>query len=329
MSGSVPTSRPGPRIVFLGTPEPAVRVLEAVLAAGFPVSLVVTRPDRPRGRGLDTSASPVKCAALSAGLPVFEPEDVNSDASVERVRAEAPDLLLIVAYGRILKKGLRAVPRLLPLNVHFSLLPEYRGAAPVARAIADGKTITGVTLQRIVRKLDAGPVLAAEEVPIGPDETAAELADRLAAVGAELTVRTLDRLGRGETGETPQDESRATLAPMLSKEEGEVDWSRSAHALHCHVRAMDPWPGARSVYRSAARGDAVEVLLLRSRPGPPGDRAGPPPGTVLRADAEGLLVQTGDGGLLVTELKPAGKRALTAREFVNGYRAASGDILSR
>jgi methionyl-tRNA formyltransferase len=299
------------------------------MVAGFPVSLVVTRPDRPRGRGLDTTAAPVKRAAEAAGLPVFEPEDVNSEESLDRLRAEAPDLLLIVAYGRILKKAVRAVPRLLPLNVHFSLLPEYRGAAPVARAIADGKTVTGVTLQRIIRKLDAGPMLAAQEVPIGPDESAAELSVRLAEVGADLTVRTLERIAGGEAAETPQDEARATLAPMLVKEEGEVDWSRSAHALHCHVRAMDPWPVARSVYRSAARGDAVEVSLLRSRPRPAEDGGGAAPGTVLRADADGLLVRTGDGCLLLTELKPAGKRALTAREFVNGYRAAPGDILAR
>jgi methionyl-tRNA formyltransferase len=316
------------KIVFLGTPEPAARTLREVVAAGFPVSLAVTRPDRPKGRGRETAASPLKEAALAAGIPLFTPMDVNAPESVEAIRAAAPDLLLIVAYGSILKKAVRQVPRLLPMNVHFSLLPEFRGAAPVSRAIAEGRTRTGITIQRIVAKLDAGPVIATEAVDIGEDETAGELSGRLAEVGAALTVRTLFSIARGEWTETPQDDSRATLAPMLAKEDGIVDWTRDARALHCHVRAMDPWPGARTTFRSRGRGDAVDVTLLKSRVGPEDD-SGLPPGTVTAAGAAGLVVQTGRGRLAVMELKPSGKRALTALEFVNGYRAGPGDTLSR
>ncbi len=314
----------GLSLVFLGTPDPAVKVLHAALAAGFSVPLAVTQPDRPRGRGRGLAPSPVKAAALAAGIPVHEPADVNAPESVERIRAAGADVLLIVAYGSILRKAVRQACRLLPLNVHFSLLPAYRGAAPVTWAIADGAAVTGVTIQRIVARLDAGPVLAAAEVPIGPEETAGELMDRLADVGADLAVRTLLAVVRGEARETPQDETRATLARMLTKEDGLVDWRLDAASLCRRVRAMTPWPGARTAFRSRARPEAVPATLLRCRPEP--DAAGDgPPGTVLAVEAGGLRVQAGSGHVLVLSLKPAGKQALSPKEFANGYRAAPGD----
>jgi len=236
--------RPGLRILFLGTPDAAVPTLRELRREGFPVPLVVTRPDRPKGRGKTLAASPVKEAALAEGLEVYEPEDVNEEESVARLAACEPDVLLIVAYGRILKKAVLAVPSRIPLNLHFSLLPEYRGAAPVAAAIADGRTVTGVTIQRVVRKLDAGPVLDREEVAIRPGETAGELEGRLAEVGARLTVRALRAVEAGTAVETEQDHDRATVAPMLAKADGRMDFSRPAAELSRHVRAMDPWPGA-------------------------------------------------------------------------------------
>ena len=225
------------RVAFMGTPEAAVPTLRAVAAAGHEVPLVITRPDRPRGRGKGLAPSPVKEAALALGLPVREPEDVNSEENVAELVAAEADLLLVVAYGRILKKRVIETPRLFPLNLHFSLLPEYRGAAPVERAIAEGRARTGVSLQRLVRKLDAGPVFASEEVAILPDETAGALERRLATIGAGLVVRSLPAIGRGEIAPVPQDESRVSYAPMLAKEDGRMDFARGAADLACHVRA--------------------------------------------------------------------------------------------
>lgn len=313
------------RIVFLGTPEAAVPTLRAVVAAGHPVPLVVTRPDRPKGRGKELAACPVKSAAADLGLEIFQPEDVNAPESVERIAAAAPDVMLIVAYGRILKRRVFEAPRLLPTNLHFSLLPEYRGAAPVEKAIADGRIRTGVTLQRLVKKLDAGPVLARREVAIAPEETAGELEARLARIGAGLVVETLPAIARGEIDETPQDEGLVSFAPMLEKKDGRVDWTRDAAALACHVRAMDPWPGAQAVF-SGGGGRERPVILMRARTGAadaaPTDAS---PGEVVAVADDAIVVATGDGVLAVTELKPAGKRALTAREFENGYHVSRGD----
>lgn len=313
------------RIVFLGTPEAAVPTLRAVAHAGHAVPLVVTRPDRPKGRGKELSACPVKAAALDLGLDVFQPEDVNAPESVERIAAAAADVMLIVAYGRILKRRVFETPLLLPTNLHFSLLPEYRGAAPVEKAIADGRTRTGVTLQRLVKKLDAGPVLARREVDISPDETAGELEARLARIGAGLVVETLPGIARGEVEEVPQDESRVSFAPMLEKKDGRVDWTRAAAALACHVRAMDPWPGAQAVFAGGG-GRERPVILLRARAvAADADADGREPGEVAAVGDDAIRVATGEGVLAVTELKPAGKRALTAREFANGYHVAPGD----
>ena len=312
------------RIVFLGTPDASVATLQAVLDAGHTVPLAITRPDRRRGRGGVKGPSPVKRAALDRDVPILQPENVNEEEAVARILEAAPDVLLIVAFGQILRKPVLEASRLLPLNLHFSLLPEYRGAAPVARALADGRTVTGVTLQRVVRQRDAGPVLDAREVPIGPEETAPELMDRLSGIGAKLTVATLDRIAGGDLSETPQDHERATLAPMIKKEEGRVDWAWSAARIHDHVRAFDPWPGSATTLFASARGKPMQVSLVTVRRGPEegGDR---PPGEVLEATRDHLLVQTGAGLLAVLAAKPAGRKALSAAELKNGYRVAAGD----
>jgi methionyl-tRNA formyltransferase len=312
------------RIAFMGTPEAAVPTLRAVAGAGHRVVLVITRPDRPRGRGKELTSCPVKLAALELGLPVAEPEDVNAPESVDRLAESKPDVLLVVAYGRILKKRVFTTPRLLPMNLHFSMLPEYRGAAPVERAIAEGRTRTGVTLQRLAAKLDAGPVLAGEEVEIGPDETTAELEARLAVIGAGLVVRTLPALARGEVEEVPQDPTRVSYAPMLAKSDGRVDFTRDAEALRCHVRAMNPWPGAQATFAPARGGRPRPVILLRARAAPAPD-PDTDPGEVISITDQALVVATGRGRLEIRELKPAGKRAMSAREFANGYHTRPGD----
>jgi len=313
------------RVAFLGTPEAAVPTLRAIHQAGYEVPLVITNPDRRKGRGGKTAPSPVKVAALELGLTVFQPENLNLPENVERLRDARIDLLLIVAYGKILKNSVLDVPRLLPLNLHFSLLPEYRGAAPVSRAIAEGRTETGVTLQRVVKRLDAGPVLAAERVSIGPEEKCGELMSRLAGIGARFTVTMLSEIAAGRITETPQDDAAATLAPMLKKSDGRIDWSRPAAELHDHVRAMDPWPGATTTFCSEKSGKEIPLSVLDCRT-VAGESAAQP-GEVVPGDAEGIVVQTGSGQLSLTLVKPAGKRAQTPREFINGYRAAAGDRL--
>lgn len=314
------------RVAFLGTPEAAVPTLRAIHAAGHEIPLVITNPDRRKGRGGKATPSPVKAAALELGLTVFQPENLNLPENVERLRDARIDLLLIVAYGKILKNAVLDVPRLLPVNLHFSLLPEYRGATPVSRAIAEGRTETGVSLQRVVRRLDAGPVLAVERVPIDPEEKCGELMGRLADIGARLTVATLEEIAAGRITETPQDDAAATLAPMLKKSDGRIDWTRSAAQLHDHVRAMDPWPGATTRFCRAGSGKEIPLTVLDCRVAD-GDSAAAP-GEIVSCDAEGILVQTGSGWLSLTLVKPAGKRAQTPREFINGYRAAAGDRLS-
>jgi len=321
-------------IAFLGTPTAAVPTLERIVAAGFHVPLVITRPDRRRGRGGKTSPSPVKAAAQALGLEVFQPENVNEPECLARVADAGTDVLLIVAFGQILRKPLLAAPRIMPVNLHFSLLPAYRGAAPVAKAIADGCTETGVTLQRVVRKLDAGPILAAARASIREDETTGDLETRLAGIGAELTAATLASLAQGSIDEQPQDEGLATYARMLSKGDGLIDWGRPARELACHVRAMNPWPGAQTRFTGEARGKTVRVTLLRARPDPgePSERSpvdlelpAAAPGEVVEIAREAVIVETGEGRLAVTELKPEGKRMLEAREFANGYHVAPGD----
>jgi methionyl-tRNA formyltransferase len=308
----------------MGTPEAAVPTLRAIHAAGAAVPLVITRPDRPRGRGKALAACPVKLAAEELGLPLFQPENVNSLDSVDRLRAAEADVLLIVAYGRILKQSVLDVPRRLPLNLHFSLLPEFRGAAPVAAAIAAGKTETGVTIQRVVKKLDAGPVLLAERVAIEPGETRDALEARLARVGADLAVRALGAIENGEARETLQDESEATFAPMLSKRDGIMDFTRPADAVANHVRAMHPWPGAQAVFSGGKRAKEIPVTVTRARPGESDDPFRGP-GEVVAVTADAILLVTGRGSLSVLALKPSGKREMTAAEFANGYHVEPGD----
>ena len=312
------------RVLFMGTPDAAVPTLRAIHAAGVPIPLVVTRPDRPRGRGKALAASPVKIAAEGLGLAIFQPDNVNSLDSVDRLRSTEADVLLIVAYGRILKQAVLDVPRLLPLNLHFSLLPEYRGAAPVSKAIAEGRTRTGVTIQRVVRKLDAGPVLRQRETEIAPGETTDALEARLAVLGAELTIDALDIIGRGDAVETPQDESKATFAPMLAKADGAMDFRRSAEEAANHVRAMYSWPGAQAIFVSAKRPKKLPVTLTAARPGET-DSPFRGPGEVIEVTADSISVQTGRGSLSVLRLKPAGKREQTAAEFANGYHVVPGD----
>jgi methionyl-tRNA formyltransferase len=299
------------RVVFFGTPAFAVPTLEALLASRHAVVGVVTQPDRPRGRGHKTSDAPVKSAALAACLPVLQPSRLNDDAFLAALASLPSDIGIVAAYGRILTDAVLAVPPLGLLNVHASLLPRHRGAAPVHRAVMAGESETGVTIMRVVRELDAGPMLACVRRPIGPEETSEDVERDLALVGARLLVQTLDRLADGPVEETPQDAAAATYAPRLTREDGLVDWTRAAGAIHDQIRGLYPWPHAFSSL------GGTRIILLESRAA--GDEPHASPGTVLDARGGRLTVATGAGTLEILRLQPEGRRAMAPREFLAGH----------
>jgi methionyl-tRNA formyltransferase len=310
------------RAVFMGTPEFAVPSLRAVAEAAE-LALVVTQPDRPAGRGRRLEPPPVKTAALELGARLVQPDTTRGGAFLERVAACAPDVIVTAAFGRILGRRLLAVPRLACLNVHASLLPAYRGAAPIARAILNGERRTGVSIMRMEAGLDTGPVYRAAAVTIGDEETAGELTERLAGLGARLVAETLADFARGDVATpAPQDEARASFAPPLEKREGRVDWTRSAAELHAHVRGMHPWPCAAftfgdqdiKVHRAVVL-DAEVVFPAQ-------------PGEVLDHSRAGVDVACGRGALRVLDVQMPGKKRLDAASFHAGFRFEKGALLA-
>ncbi len=306
------------RIVFLGTPEFAVPSLLALLAAHQVVG-VVTQPDRPAGRGQGVVASPVKEAALARGLPLFQPETLRSPEAVAHLAAWQPEVMVVAAFGQILRPDVLALPPYGCLNVHASLLPRWRGAAPIPAAILAGDTATGVTLMCLDEGLDTGPILAQAECPIAPDDTTATLTARLADLGAQLLVETLPGWLAGEVRPRPQDSSLATWCRPLRKEDGLLDWSRPALELDRRVRACAPWPGAYTTWQ----GQRLKVLRTRPHPAWAGAE---PAGTVV-ALPDGAGVVTGQGLLELLEVQLAGKKPLAGGLFVRGQRGFIGGRL--
>ena len=307
------------RIVFFGTPAFAVPTLEALLASRHSVVGVVTQPDRPRGRGQKTTASPVKEAAMAADIAVLQPQSVKEPDFASALSALGADLAVVAAYGQILTDQLLATPRLGMINVHASLLPLYRGAAPVHRAIIDGQTDTGITIMRVVRALDAGPMLGVERVPIALDQTSDEVERDLARLGAALLVRVTDDIARGQAQETPQDHSLSTYAPRLTKDDGRVDWSWPASRIHNLIRGLHPWPHA-TTFAGTSR-----LILHRSHPFD--DVSGKAPGTIIEAGADHIRVATGAGTLDLLEIQAEGKRPMPVREFLAGHPLTPGAVL--
>jgi len=305
------------RAVFMGTPEFAVPALGAMLEAGVEVAGVVTQPDRPAGRGREVTASPVKRVAVERGIEVLQPLKIKAPDAVDWVQGKHADVIVVVGYGQIIPASVFDYPKLGTVNVHASLLPKYRGAAPIQWAIANGETVTGVTTMRIEAGLDTGDILLAREVEIGPEETASELSPRLAGMGAELLIETLRGLEAGTITPRKQDNAAATYAPILKKKDGRVDWSRSARAIFNQVRGFDPWPGAFTTFR----GELLQLRRVRVAGGSAGG-----PGRIEVAGRT-LLVACGEGGLEVLELQPEAKRRMTAQEFLNGWRPESGEML--
>jgi methionyl-tRNA formyltransferase len=315
------------RVAFAGTPEFAAAALEAVHAAGHELPLVLTQPDRPAGRGMKLTPSPVKQLALRLGVPVAQPRSLRLDgkfadearAGEAALRAAAPDVLVVAAYGLILPEWVLALPRLGCLNIHASLLPRWRGAAPIHRAVEAGDAVTGITIMQMDAGLDTGAMLAVEAEPIRPDDTTGRLHDRLAALGARMIVRSLADAAAGALRPVAQPEEGVTYAHKIAKSEAALDWTQPAALLERRVRAFDPFPGAAFV----VGGDTVK--LWRARLGEPA--AGAAPGTVVAADARSLAVACGEGTLALEEVqRPGGKRQPVAA-WLQAQPVAVGDVL--
>jgi methionyl-tRNA formyltransferase len=304
-------------VVFFGTPQFAVPTLRQLLNSRHVVRAVITQPDRPRGRGQKVTDSPVKAVAVEHGVEVLQPDRLRDPDLIARVRQWQPDLGVVVAYGKMIPDELLDVPRSGMINLHASLLPKYRGAAPVHRAIIDGAHETGVTIMRVARTLDAGDMLARVTRPIGPDETSEDVERELADAGARLMVDVIDRLEEGAVQTEPQDHSASTYAVKLTKAEGLIDWSETAAAIHNRVRGLHPWPHAYTYL------DGERIILLRTRM--TDARTDSPSGTVLAADAAALTVATGENGVIaIEELQPEGRRPMRTRDFLAGRPIAPG-----
>jgi methionyl-tRNA formyltransferase len=317
-------------LVFCGTPRFAVPTLERLVEAGHSVPLVVTQPDRPRGRGMEVALSPVKDAATGLGIAVLQPASIKNNSEFrDQLSALAPDAIIVVGYGRIIPQWMIDLPRLGNLNLHASLLPKYRGAAPIQWAIANGESVTGVTTMRIDAGLDTGDILMQHEMPISLEDTAETLGPKLASTGADLMVETLRGLETGQVRATPQDHAQATLAPILKKEDGRMDFSRSAIDLFNRLRGFQPWPGAFTIFK----GKTLQVHRAQPRQ----HAVKLTPGEIA-VEGRRLLVGCGTGSskekdtdtaLELIEIQLEGKRRMTAQEFIHGYRPKSGDHLGQ
>jgi len=305
-------------LVFCGTPHFAVPTLEALVHAGFPIRMVVTQPDKPRGRGLALAPSPVKQSALALDLPITQPQSIkNNDEFRAQLTALKPDAIIVVGYGRIIPQWMIDLPPLGNLNLHASLLPKYRGAAPVQWAIARGETVTGVTTMRIDAGLDTGDILLQQEIPINATDTAETLAPALAAIGATLIIDTLHGLQAGTIGPRPQDHAKATLAPILRKEDGQINFCLSAQEVCNRLRGFQPWPGAFTTFR----GKNLNVWDVATS-----QRSLPPAELIVENDR--LFVGCGGGtALTLLEVQPEGKKHMAARDFIHGYRPQTGEKL--
>ena len=311
------------RLMFFGTPRFAVPALEHLLASRHPVVGVVTQPDRPRGRGQKVTDAPVKALAVARGLPVFQPARLRDPGVDAHLSSWHADLAVVAAYGKLIPDNLLALPRLGMINVHASLLPKYRGAAPVHRAVMAGEPETGVTIMRVIRELDAGAMFAKTTRPIGPDETSEAVERDLAELGGRLLVEVVDALANGTARELPQDDSLATYAPKITKEDGLIDWYAPALSIHNQVRGLYPWPHAYTFLAGA------RLIVLRTQVVPAPVHP-PPPGTAFHVTRESLFVSTGDGkAIALEELQPEGRRPMSVRDFLAGHRVADGTQFGR
>jgi len=306
------------RVVFLGTPAFAVPSLEVLIRSPHQVVAVVSQPDRPRGRGQQLQPTPTKQTASAHGIPVLQPTKIRDEAFLQQIRDLRPDLGVVVAFGRILPDALLAIPRLGMINVHASILPRYRGAAPIQRAVLAGDAETGVSIMRVVTELDAGPTFSIVKTPIPPDATSGDMEGVLARLGAAALLPVVDALAAGRASETPQEDALATHAAKISKAEGAIDWSEPAPVVHNRVRGLQPWPLASTELAGA------RLVIRRTQPVALDTHAATG-GTIVRAYGDELSVACGGGtALRILELQPEGRRTMTAREFLAGHGGLEG-----
>jgi methionyl-tRNA formyltransferase len=313
-----------PTIIFMGTPEYAVPSMEKLVEHGYSLLAVVTQPDRPKGRGRKSIFPAVKEAARRFGLPVFQPENVSDKDFCKTIQELGPDLLVVVAFGQVLKKGLLDIPHWGALNIHASLLPRYRGAAPIQWAVINDERETGLTAMHMDEGLDTGPILFQEAVPIGPEETSGELHDRLSRLSGDVLVKTIKKLISHELMEKAQDDNFATYAPKIDKSISRVEWARSARSVSALIRGLDPWPGASTL----AGGKEIKLFSARVEEA---NSSGIPmirnPGRVAGRSEDGLLVETGEGTVRIRELQAPGRRRLPAAQFLLGFQIDEGTVL--
>ncbi len=309
-----------PKIIFMGTPDFAVPALETLVSGDHAVLSVITQPDRPKGRGRKLVPTPVKLAATRLGIEVLQPEKASGENFCELIRRMAPDLLIVVAFGQILKNNLLEIPRWGALNIHASLLPEYRGAAPIHWAILDNRTKTGLTAMRLDQGLDTGPILLQEEVSIYPEETAGQLHDRLSDLSGEFLMKTLKGMAEGRLKERPQDHARATYATKIDRRMARINWEEPAEVISALIRALDPWPGAFTTLAGK------EIKLFSSGLGKK-DHHGSIPGRVTGHEKGALRVETGKGLVKIRELQIQGKKRLPADDFLRGFPLEQGSVL--
>ncbi|MEK7829288.1 MAG: methionyl-tRNA formyltransferase [Deltaproteobacteria bacterium] len=305
------------RIVFMGTPEFAVPSLRALIEVGENVVAIITQPDKPKGRGKKLTTPPVREAALKYNIPVFQPEKIKDEPFITAIRNFSPDVISVVAYGKILPKAILDIPPKGCINVHASILPKYRGAAPINWAIINGEKETGITTMLLDEGMDTGDMLLTEKVEIRNDDTASSLHDRLKYIGADLLIKTIKGIKSETIRPIPQDDSQATYAPMLKKEDGRIDWTMKTEEIKNLIRGLNPWPGAYT------RWDGKQIKIFKAEV-----EAGvkEEPGTVINISTEGIFVATGKGILLIKELQPENKNRMTASEFIKGYRIVKGQI---
>lgn len=320
------------KVIFMGTPDFAVGALEAVIKAGYDVALVVTQPDKPKGRSKKMQMTPVKECALSHGIEVFQPVKIREAEAVEKLRGYGADIFVVAAFGQILSEEILSMPKYGCVNIHASLLPKYRGAGPIQWAIINGEKITGVTIMQMDKGIDTGDMLLKTQVSVGEKETGDSLHDKLAAAGAELIVAALPRIEDGSLTPVKQKEEEACYAKMLSKSMGQIDWHKEAKELDCLIRGLISWPGAFTLYRGktlkvweeeAVAAGSVDIDGLEEEAGD----GNLEPGTVVKVEKDAFYVQTGSGLLKILSVQPEGKRRMAVRDFLLGYPVATGERL--
>lgn len=314
----------GLRLVMMGTGSFAVPTFQGLYESSHEVVGLVTQPDR-TGRGHHHHVNPMKELAQAQGTPVFQPQKANSEQALARLREITADLFVVAAYGQLLSADLLSIPPLGAINVHASLLPKYRGAAPVNYAILNGEVETGVTIFQIEPRLDAGPMLARIATPIGSKETAGELEQRLAQLAIAPTLEVIDRLESGTTHPLPQDRGQVTKAPRMSKQMGEIDWPQPSARIGCHIRAMQPWPKPFTFLHQSGK-DPLRMLILDVDPvALLEDSESLSPGEVVSVNEDELIVRTGDGAVAIRQIQPAGKRTMSTADFLHGHPVSVGD----